>query len=146
MKPAFDPHRRELLVRIWRERVGLGANPDEVLVSAQDLFLGNADHGSIGCNFSAHPGVETFASILTTVQERRDVQDVLVGITDVNNDAGDSWPFSGRVYIISSASVAEVKDWVQPLSPDDVVEVAGHEPLLRNYRMFDPATKVYLVW
>ena len=100
-----------------------------------------------GCNLTEYPGIETFAAVLATVQERPDVQDVLVGITDLNDTVSDSWPFSDRVYIISSATLGQVKNWLQPLSPDDVLEVAGHETASEQQLLHpDSGYKVYLVW
>jgi hypothetical protein len=69
------------------------------------------------------------------------VQVVRVGIADVNNDAGDSWPFSDRVYIISRASVAEVREGGQRSHRMTLSKWEATKPLLRNYRMFDPATR-----
>ena len=70
----------------------------------------------------------------------------MCGITDLNDTVSDSWPFSDRVYIISSATLGQVKNWLQPLSADDVVEVAGHETALAQLPNVRSGYKVYLVW
>ena len=103
------------------------ATPDDPapypVVSLDDFFQGNHDESSIGCNLAdAHPGMEVFYEVLRTVKSRHDVSDVMVEITDLNEDGTDMWPFSDRVYIITSASEGEVDSWVRALHPDEVAE------------------------
>ena len=146
MKLEFDPRRRELLLQICHKRVTFDRGSDEVLVSVRDFFLGNADLGSIGCNLMPHPGMETFASVLETIRERPDVQDVLIGITDLNDAVTDSWPFSDRVYVISTAPIAEVKKWVQALRPDEVSEVGSGEIGPSHMPTPEPGHTLYRAW
>ena len=54
----------------------LAAQPEPQLVSAARFFDGNDDLGSIGCNLSDHPGIETFRKLLVGVMDRPDVEAV----------------------------------------------------------------------
>lgn len=82
-----------------------------------DLFFeGNDDEGSIGCNLGNHPGVATFHQVLTTIRDKPNVHDVLVGITEVMSSS--EWPFSDHVYVITTALPSEVMAWAGELNPD----------------------------
>ena len=85
-----------------------------------DLFFqGNDDPGSIGCNIpdDEYPGIGKFYEVLKSIQIRNDVQAVLVRIYEVEDGM---WPFSDEVYILTSASLEEVKSWVADLFPAEV--------------------------
>jgi hypothetical protein len=116
------------------------------VVSLEDFFDGNRDEGSIGCNLAgAHPGVETFYEVLKTVRSRRDVSDVVVEITDLDEDSTDGWPFSDRVYIVTSAPEGEVDSWVRALHPDEVAEgFPGNVPV--GFPPIPAGGKVFGVW
>ena len=92
-----------------------GVGPEPV-VSLEQFFDDNVDLGSIGCNLPAHPGLGTFFRILRDIRDRRDVYDVLVGISEVPED--DEWPFSDHVYVITTADVDDVARWAAPLGAD----------------------------
>ena len=91
----------------------------EIVVSLEDFFTGNDDLDSIGCNLGEQqPPIAEFYRRLREIRSKPDVQDVLVRISDYDDPT--SWPYTDTVYIISSASLEEVKKWVSPLMPDEV--------------------------
>jgi hypothetical protein len=92
-----------------------GVGPEPV-VSLEQFFEGNNDLGSIGANLAQHPGMETFFRVLREIRERPEVHDVLVGICGVEGDG--VWPCSDHVYVITTASPAEVAKWAELLYSD----------------------------
>jgi hypothetical protein len=92
------------------------------LVSLEDFFTGNDDEGSIGCNLTRHPGVDVFYQTLRQIRARPNVQDVLIGITDLQEVDVTTWPFSDTVYILADASQNQVEEWIHSLSPDECSE------------------------
>jgi hypothetical protein len=117
------------------------------VVSLEDFFEGNADTGSIGCNLTSeqNPGIQSFYDTLRHIRAIPSVDDVLVEIHEVIEDDESTWPFSDRVYIITSMSESEVERLVADLHPDEVAEgwaygVPQGGPALK------PGMKVYGVW
>jgi hypothetical protein len=94
------------------------------IVPLDAFFDGNEDAASIGCNLSEHPGMETFYRVLRDVRARNEVQDVLVGIQEVM-EGDDEWPFSDVVFILTSASSADIARWLEPLQPDEIIDGWG---------------------
>jgi hypothetical protein len=92
-----------------------GAGPEPV-VSLELFFDGNDDPASIGCNLSDHPGPAHFYSVLSGIRDRPDVASVWVGVSEVMGP--DEWPFSDHVYVVTSASAAEVESWADSLGAD----------------------------
>lgn len=114
--------RRELIESIKRQGLPGGRTPLPV-VSLEEFFVGNDDLGSIGCNLlDEHPGVDGFYRTLADVRGRLEVQDVLIEIYEVEGDQESQWPFSERVYVLTSAAKPDVERWLAPLFPDDVNE------------------------
>ena len=114
------------------------------VVSLEDFFTGNDDPGSIGCN-TDHPGPEYFADPLFAIRAKPTVQDVLVEIYEVNEQDHATWPFSERIYILTSSSCEEVTEWLATLHPDAVEEdfmygVPMAAPQLQS------GTRVYAAW
>ncbi|RZS32658.1 hypothetical protein EV193_11134 [Herbihabitans rhizosphaerae] len=93
---------------------------DPAAVGLELFFDGNDDPASIGCNLDEHPGVGTFARVLRAVRDRPEVDDVLVGISEVMPDG--EWPFSDTVHVLTAASAGDVAGWVAGLGPDDVAK------------------------
>jgi hypothetical protein len=116
-------HRQQLIELIRKQ--GL-PSPDGVtplpVVSLEFFFEGNDDYGSIGCNLADHPGPQRFLEVLAAIRARPDVQDVLVEIHEVEELDPTMWPFSERVYILSSAEQGSVVEWLTELHPDAVEE------------------------
>ncbi len=104
-------------LRMLKQRIGeLGGADGRPVVSVDLFFNGNDDRGSMGCNLSPHPGLPTFASVLAGIRARPDVADVVVQIVDGMGD--DAWPFSDRVFVITTASDEAVHAWAAALQPD----------------------------
>jgi hypothetical protein len=122
-------------------------SPDRPLpiVPLEDFFTGNNDFGSIGCNLANHPGPQWFFRTLKEIRDRPTVQNVLVEINEVVEEDPQAWPFSDRVYILTSASREDVKEWVTKLQPDEV-EPAWTNGLPANAPVLPNGTKAYAVW
>ena len=91
----------------------------EIVVSLDDFFTGNSDPGSIGVNLGPDQrAIAEFHRVLRDIREKQNVQDVLVRIYEYDDPA--SWPYTDTVYIITSAPLTTVQEWVKPLLPDEV--------------------------
>src|SRR5688500_15349378 len=83
----------------------------EIVVSLEDFFTGNNDRGSIGANLGPNqPPIAEFYRALREIRAKPEVQDVLVRIYDYDDPT--SWPYTDTVYIISSAPLPTIKEWV----------------------------------
>src|SRR5687768_394930 len=76
------------------------------VVSIEQFFNGNEDTYSIAANLEPHPPLSFFRATLEKIRQREDVADVLVEIYDIEEAefSNDSWPYSERVYVITSTS------------------------------------------
>lgn len=115
------------------------------VVSLEDFFIGNSDYGSIGANLSNHPGPQAFYEILKSIRAKPTVQDILVEINEVVETDSQVWPFSDRVYVLSSASIEEIRAWLNSLQPDEVTEdwAKGKPPAAPSLK---PGIKIYAAW
>jgi hypothetical protein len=114
----MDISRRNRLVdKLKAQSISVGQQPGPT-VSLEDFFEGNDDLGSIGCNLSAHPGVDTFYFLLREIRSRQDVQDVLVEIRDFADE--HCWPFTDTVFVLTSMDRGELSKAVAKLNPDEV--------------------------
>jgi hypothetical protein len=138
----MDP-RLELITKV-RDLELLSATSGLPVVSLEDFFQGNSDVGSIGCNLIPHPGPQFFFEVLKAVRGNAMVQDVLVEVNEIVNDP-ETWPFSDRVYVLSSATADDIRSWLKTLQPDDVTEgwANGTPPGAPAPK---PGVKVYSVW
>lgn len=114
------------------------------VVRLEDFFDGNSDCGSIGCNLTDHPGPQAFFDVLRKVRDDVTVQDVLIEINEVVDDP-HTWPFSDRVYILSSAAIEDIQAWLRPLRPDEVTEGWAYEKPPAAPAP-NPGVKVYAAW
>jgi hypothetical protein len=142
----MDQQLRKRLIEKIKE-IGLPFSKGSALplVSLEDFFTGNDDLGSIGCNLVNHPGIPAFYERLKQIRERPDVQNVMVGVYEVEEEDPSMWPFSELIYIVTTASKAEVENWVEELEPDEIEEGYFLEA------PFNPPTvplgyKLYNVW
>ena len=94
--------------------------PTLPVVPAARFFDGNDDDASIAANLVEHPGVARFRAVVSAVEARREVQAVLVAITDLMADDEGSWPYSDTLYVLTSADPATVRSWLAELGPDEV--------------------------
>jgi hypothetical protein len=115
------------------------------LVSLEDFFTGNDDEGSIGCNLTMHPGVDVFYETLRQIRARPNVQDVLIEITDLQEDDLTTWPFSDTVYILADATESQVEEWLQRLSPDESPEAGVDESASTGVKL-QLGIKVFIAW
>ena len=140
----MDTEKREKLIEKIKEQ-GLPLTDRPLgLVSVEDFFTGNDDVGSIGCNLSCHPGVEFFVCVFESIRTKDPVQDVLVEVNEVVED-DHTWPFSDTVYILTRASIEDVRSWVAPLQPDDISEGWAHGVPPGAPRLLK-GVRVYAVW
>jgi hypothetical protein len=116
----IKPPPPELLARIRSQRDFKDYTAPDPIVSLEEFFTGNEDLGSIGCNLTRHPGMQSFYAELKTIRSRPDVQGVFVAIHET--DADTIWPFSECVYILTSAPTKEVSRWMQKLEPSEISE------------------------
>jgi hypothetical protein len=130
----------EALLQAMREQ---DIDNNEVAVSLSLFFEGNTDLGSIGYNLGDdQPSMATFHQILREIKARPDVIDVLVRVIGVD---GPQWPYTDAIYILSSAPLTEVSQWVEPLRPSEVAEgwMYGRPPAVAEPKSpFVP----YTVW
>lgn len=94
-----------------------GIRYNKVFVSLDEFFQGNNDISSIGCNLMEHPGIDIFYKTLKVLSNNSKVEKVLVQIMDVDDGY---WPFSERVYIITSLDIDHLKDQLKILQFDDL--------------------------
>lgn len=112
-------NRDDLMAKIEAQASASDNEFPEIVVGLDDFFEGNDDLGSIGCNLGEQqPTIAEFYRVLSEIRSNPEVQDVLVRIYDYSDP--DSWPFTDTVYILTSAPVEQVKQWVAPLLPDEV--------------------------
>jgi hypothetical protein len=139
----------ETLRQALIEKVRQQGEPDPAqrrgpVVSLEDFFTGNNDLGSIGCNLLVHPGMATFYRILQEVRNCSEVQDVLIGITDLEDTEG-VWPFSDSVYILTRVPARKVARWLRRLHPDEVADAPAASPPERLPDLL-PDHAVLLAW
>lgn len=137
-------YREALLKKL--ESFDFGMNGQAMpVVSLEDFFIGNDEESSIGCNLLNHPGLSFFFKTLMSIRNKNNVQDVLIEITDIDTlkEPYNEWAFSDRIYVISSASLEQVKDWLRYLSPNEVGEgwaISKPHPnaptLLNDYKIY----------
>jgi hypothetical protein len=104
--------RQELIERI--QALGEDANP----VVPLDLFFeGNEEEASFAPNLWPHPGIPKVYSVLRSIRERDDVDDVVVQIDEVLPDP--DWPYASAVYVLTSATAEQVHEWASAIEPDE---------------------------
>jgi hypothetical protein len=97
-------------------------------VPLEDFFEGNTDEASIGVNLpkEKHIGLAGFQRILTSIGARPDVQGVFLELTEIpypDEEAdADIWPTACVAFVITSASLSDVSEWVAALHPRDISE------------------------
>ena len=87
------------------------------LLTLAEFFEGNDVVGSIGCNLTPPPKPSAFYEFFKGIAARPEVADVRVQVTMFDDP---EWPFSDTIWVITSASPAEVADWFdEEVRPDD---------------------------
>jgi hypothetical protein len=132
--------REQLLASITAQN----ARPGDIIVSLENFFTGNDDRGSIGCNLGKEqPTISKFYEVLRDIRARPEVQDVLVRVCEFDDPS--SWPYTDTVYILTSASLDQVQQWMAPLKPDEIYSewMYGAPPKAPS---LDPTVTPYSVW
>lgn len=89
------------------------------LLTAEEFFEGNDVAGSIGCNLLPVPSPHQFYEVLKGISAKSEVADVRVQVSMFDDP---EWPFSDRVWVITSASPEDVAIWFpESLRPDECV-------------------------
>jgi hypothetical protein len=96
------------------------------LVTLEEFFVGNDDFGSIGCNLTPMLGPQFFFEKLKSIRSQPRVQDVLVEVTEVEEEDPAMWPFADRVYVYTDATAEDVAHWTMALQPNAIDEGFAH--------------------
>jgi hypothetical protein len=94
-----------------------------VAVPMEDFFAGNDDDRSFGRHIqtSRDIPVAEYAELFRAVRARPDVHEVYVQVHEVPEDVDPEermmWPSAFVVFIITSASAAEVESWLRSVEP-----------------------------
>ena len=117
---TFEPEKRDRLIAKLKNMTG------ELVVPVFEFFDGNiSDLGSIGCNlYPDHPGINTFSSILNSLQSREDVDAVFVQISEIEPDE-ESWPYSDKVLVFGAISNDSLEQHTKRLEPTEIGEPGG---------------------
>ena len=78
------------------------------VLTLAEFFEGNSALGTIGCNLDSQPTASQFYECLKRIAARSTVADVRVIVTLFDDP---SWPFSDTVWVITTSSEEEVKEW-----------------------------------
>ncbi len=103
----------------WRHKV------PPPIVELEDFFEGNPCLHSIAPNLIEHPGLQFFYERLKKIRARKDVQDVLMNIYDMDDIIDykpDAWPYTENAHILTSAPEQLVQTWAEELLADGAVE------------------------
>jgi hypothetical protein len=120
-----EEHQKKLIKRnnLINKIRALSDQTPEVVVGLDEYFDGNWDESSLAPNMDAKPKLQECYRILKRIRDREDVQDVLVAIqeTPTPDDANDfdMWPTSDTVYILTSCTLKQVKQWTKALMADE---------------------------
>jgi hypothetical protein len=92
------------------------------LLTLEEFFDANDDYSSIGYNLSPdQPAPAEFYALFRSIRERTNVADVLVEVSQHEDPA--QWPSTDTVWIVTTASVEDVRGWLgERFRPDEVWE------------------------
>ncbi len=113
--------RQRLLARINRNGDINDPKVPRPLVTLEEFFEGNSDYGSIGYNFYPdQPAPSDFYHLFKAIRAKPEVTDVRVEVKDLEDPEG--WPATDTVWIITSASVNDIKKWLgRSFRADDIL-------------------------
>ena len=118
----IDQAKKQALIQHIKERQTSGES--EILILPDLYFDGYDDeHCTICANVGPFP-TPRFAARLREIRQRPDVSAVFIRFYDYADalESEDSWIGSDSVYIITSASLDAVRDWVADLGASEVWE------------------------
>jgi hypothetical protein len=126
------------------EKIKISGFPkNEVFVSIEDFFDGNADEGSIGVNIYPNPpSLKTFYNTLKRVEKSAQTENVLVRIADIDDT---EWFYTDTVYISGRYSLDEVREIFKPIKPDEIYEGMIYSKT-SNIPQLNIGCKGYCVW
>lgn len=135
--------RQRLMGKIKRQQLESESKP---IVSLSDFFVGNEDFGSIGCNLNPMLGPQLFYEQLQSILSQPAVQDVLIEISDTNENDPDPlmWPFSDQIYILTTAAYEDISKWLAPLQPDEI-EATHINDRVQEIAL-NKGVKIYRAW
>ena len=103
------------------EKIEALGGADAYPVVPLDLFFdGNDDDASFAPNLEPYPGIARVYSVLRSIRERDDVEEVVVQIDEVL--PAPEWPYVAAVYVITSATAEQVHEWASSIEPDELAE------------------------
>jgi hypothetical protein len=91
------------------------------LLTLEEFFEGNDHYGSIGCNLPGEVYPQKFFEVFRSLRDRPDVADVLVEMKSW--DDPEDWPFSDRVWVITSLSRQDIQQRLCKRLDGDAVRV-----------------------
>ncbi|EAQ78328.1 hypothetical protein [Blastopirellula marina] len=139
----MDLSKRKALIEHIQSIGGLGMSAPAPVAPLHLFFDGNDDYGSIGCNLTDHPGPQGFYETLRSIHQRSDVVDVLVQIYEIEEDDVTMWPFSERVFIVTTADRETIAELLTRLQPTDI---ESEYPLPPHAEQPPEDCVVYAVW
>jgi hypothetical protein len=100
------------------EKIGDVKN-SPAFVTLEDFFTGNDDGASIWCNLPSEIQPQQVFAKLKTVRDRDDVDNVWILVTQFDGGQ-DEWPFSDKIFFVTSADAETVIGWLGPeCAPDE---------------------------
>jgi hypothetical protein len=113
-------------------------------LTIDEFFDGNEYVGSIGCNLEGAPPPSRFYELFKSIAAKPQVSDIRVQITMFDQP---EWPFSDQVFILTSATVAEVESWFpKELKPDEVGESLPFGDRYEPYSVPAGARAIHCWW
>jgi hypothetical protein len=97
-------------------------NQPPPVVTVDEFFSGNEDNESIAVNLLDHPGVAFFYERLRAIQQRQDVNSVLVNIYDLEPIISGGWPYAENIHVLTTAPEEQVQAWAEELQSDGAAE------------------------
>ena len=121
----MDMQRRQRLIDKTMTLIDASVLP---AVTMNEFFAGNTYDRSMGRGIqtSRDIPISEYHEVFRSIRDRPDVQEVFVVINELPGDEFPEelkrWPHAFVVNIITSAPVAEVEKWIEPLEPRGVDE------------------------
>jgi hypothetical protein len=147
-------YRNELIAKIMAQYDEEDDTAVLPVVGLDESFDHNWDENSLAVNQrgDGRPPLLECYRILREIRDRPEVQDVLVAIHETpyadEPEDNDLWPDSDTVYVLSSASEADVAAWAAPLVPSDIGDKwsckTGKKP--KAAPELGPGMKVFALW
>jgi hypothetical protein len=125
--------------------------PEQVGITIEDFFDGNARHDSIAANlWVRHPGIETIRQTLEAVRARPGVLDVRISVHQWPDrwERGDDgiWIAAESVFVwVRDVPFEDLSAWLAPLRGDWVSPVPADMPVPVNVSPMEPGVMIYMV-